>query len=82
MIVKKNTPPPVVAPPATFDLIGLTQEETLALRCILARRKTGTMAPLENIRRQIYAVTSQLDQPFEIKERYEILRKADVKSSW
>lgn len=78
MKVTVNKPAPVVTPPATFDLIGLTQEEILALRSILARRSPSSLAPLEPLRRQIYAVTNKLDQPFTTDGRYSIQRKLSI----
>ncbi len=64
MIVKKNTPPPADVPPTTFDLIGLTTDEIMSLRSILARRTLYSLKPLENLRRQLHVVTRGIDQTY------------------
>lgn len=68
MKVNVNRPAPVVAPPPTVDLIGLTMEEVLALRALLARRTAGSLKPLENLRRQLWMVTKGEDQIFSVSE--------------
>ncbi len=77
MQITKNTPKPVVEPPPTYDLTGLSQDDIMALRCILGRHRLGVPSPLESMRKQIWAVTKTLKQPFESSDRYYIRRTSD-----
>lgn len=52
MEIKKNAPEPVIQPPATYDILGLTEDQLLLIRDILG--KFSASGPTHKIYREIY----------------------------
>lgn len=73
---KKHLAAPVVQPPATYDLLGLTEDQFYGVMALCGRSTRG--GPLEGIYTELYR---DVDLPMYDRMRYRLINRPEWRSA-